>query len=77
MRKSLLKTEQSQDGGERMNRILVIDDDRELCTLIRRTVSQENIAADCYHSGRAGLEKLKENQKYLQKKKVKKGNFKT
>ena len=60
-----MKTEQSQDGGERMNRILVIDDDRELCTLIRRTVSQENIAADCCHSGRAGLEKLKENEYQL------------
>lgn len=48
-----------------MNRILVIDDDRELCTLIRRTVSQENIAADCCHSGRAGLEKLKENEYQL------------
>ena len=57
--------EQSKDGGERMNRILVIDDDRELCTLIRRTVSQEDIAADCCYSGRAGLEKLKENEYQL------------
>ena len=48
-----------------MNRILVIDDDRELCTLIRRTVSQEDIAADCCYSGRAGLEKLKENEYQL------------
>ena len=48
-----------------MNRILVIDDDRELCTLIRRTVSQEDIAADCCHSGQIGLEKLKENEYQL------------
>lgn len=57
--------EQSKDGGEKMNRILVIDDDWELCTLIRRTVSQEDIAADCCCSGRAGLEKLKENEYQL------------
>ena len=48
-----------------MNRILVIDDDRELCALIRRTVLQEKIEADCCYSGRAGLEKLKENEYQL------------
>lgn len=44
-----------------MNRILVIDDDQELCTLIRRTVLQEDIDADCCYAGRIGLEMLKEN----------------
>ena len=48
-----------------MNRILVIDDDQELGALIGRTVLQENIAADCCYSGRAGLEKLKENEYQL------------
>lgn len=48
-----------------MNRILVIDDDRELCALIRRTVLREEIEADCCYSGRAGLEKLKENEYQL------------
>ena len=44
-----------------MNRILVIDDDQELCTLIRRTVLQEDIDADCCYAGRIGLEMLKKN----------------
>lgn len=43
-----------------MNRILIIDDDKALCALIRRSVSFEDIEADCCGSGRAGLEKLKE-----------------
>lgn len=48
-----------------MNRILVIDDDRELCALIRRSVLREEIEADCCYSGRTGLEKLKENDYQL------------
>lgn len=48
-----------------MNRILVIDDDWELCALIRRTVLQEKIEADCCYSGWAGLEKLKEKEYQL------------
>lgn len=48
-----------------MNRILVIDDDRELCALICRTVLREEIEADCCYSGRAGLEKLKEDEYQL------------
>ena len=48
-----------------MNRILVIDDDRELCALIRRTVLQESIEAECCHFGRVGLEKLKSNEYQL------------
>ncbi len=53
------------DGGRCMNRILVIDDDRELCALICRTVLREEIEADCCYSGRAGLEKLKEDEYQL------------
>ena len=48
-----------------MNRILVIDDDRELCALICRSVLREEIEADCCYSGRTGLEKLKENDYQL------------
>ena len=29
-----------------MNKILIIDDDRELCALIKRSVQAENIEAD-------------------------------
>lgn len=42
-----------------MNQILVIDDDKELCALIKRSVLVENIEADCCYSGLTGLEQLK------------------
>jgi len=48
-----------------MNRILIIDDDRELCALIRRTVLQEKIEAECCYSGQVGLEKLRLNEYQL------------
>jgi len=48
-----------------MNRILVIDDDKELCDLIKRSVMQESIEADCCYSGKAGLEKLREAEYQL------------
>ena len=48
-----------------MNRILIIDDDRELCALIRRTVLQEKIEAECCYSGQVGLEKLRSNEYQL------------
>ena len=41
-----------------MNRILVIDDDKELCALIQRCILTENIEADCCGSGREGLERF-------------------
>lgn len=43
-----------------MHKILIIDDDKELCALIRRRVLSENIEADSCHTGTAGLEKLSE-----------------
>lgn len=43
-----------------MDRILVIDDDKELCDLIKRSVVQEQIEADCCFCGKSGLSKLKE-----------------
>ena len=48
-----------------MNRILVIDDDKELCALIRQSVLQECIEADCCYSGRSGLQQLKEKEYQL------------
>lgn len=48
-----------------MNKVLVIDDDKELCTLIKRSVLTENIKADCCNSGKEGLEKLKEKDYQL------------
>ncbi len=48
-----------------MNRILVIDDDKELCELIRKSVRPENIEADCCYSGKSGLIQLKEAEYQL------------
>ena len=41
-------------------KILVIDDDRELCALIRQSVLPERIEADVSYSGKSGLQKLRE-----------------
>lgn len=48
-----------------MNRILIIDDDKELCTLIKRSVLSEEIEADICNSGRAGIQQLKEREYQL------------
>ena len=48
-----------------MNRILIIDDDKELCALIKQSVLQENIEADCCYSGKSGLLRLKEKEYQL------------
>lgn len=48
-----------------MNKILIIDDDKELCALIRQSVLQESIEADCCYSGISGLRKLRENEYQL------------
>ena len=48
-----------------MNRILVIDDDKELCTLIKQSVLHECIEADCCYSGKSGLLQLKEKEYQL------------
>ncbi len=48
-----------------MNRILIIDDDKELCTLIKQSVLQESIEADCCYFGKSGLRQLKEKEYQL------------
>ena len=45
--------EQKKERGFNMNRILIIDDDKELCTLIKRSVLSEDIEADFCNSGKA------------------------
>ena len=42
-----------------MNRILLVDDDRDLCALLARSVAQEGLAADCCYAGREALEQLR------------------
>ena len=48
-----------------MNKILIIDDDRELCALIKRSVQTEHIEADFCNTGKEGLQKLKEQEYQL------------
>lgn len=48
-----------------MNRILIIDDDKELCVLIKRSVLQESIEADCCYSGKSGLIQMQEKEYQL------------
>ena len=48
-----------------MNKILIIDDDRELCALIKRSVQTEHIEADFCNTGKEGLQKSKEQEYQL------------
>ncbi len=48
-----------------MNHILIIDDDRELCALLKRQLQSEQMQADCRYSGREGLETLSEGSYQL------------
>lgn len=48
-----------------MDRVLSIDDDRELSILIRQSIRSENIGADCCSDGKAGLATVKERKYQL------------
>ncbi len=48
-----------------MNKILIIDDDKELCSLIKRSVLPVNIESDVCNTGKDGLRKLVENEYQL------------
>ena len=45
-----------------MNSVLIIDDDKELCTLMKKCVEQENLSAVVAHGGLEGLRLLAENK---------------
>lgn len=45
-----------------MHRVLIIDDDRELCALIKKCVEQENLSAIVAHGGAEGLRLADENK---------------
>ena len=48
-----------------MNKVLIIDDDKELCVLIKRSVLSEDIEADFCNTGKEGLQKLKDKEYQL------------
>ena len=45
-----------------MNKVLIIDDDKELCTLMKKCVEQENLPAVVAGGGIEGLQMLEENK---------------
>src|SRR5216684_3532005 len=40
-----------------MNRVLVIDDDRELCSLVGECLAEEDLVVESVHDGKQGLER--------------------
>ncbi|MDN9637598.1 response regulator transcription factor [Clostridioides difficile] len=48
-----------------MNSVLIIDDDKELCTLMKKCVEQENLSAIVAHSGAEGLHLVDKNRHTL------------
>lgn len=45
-----------------MNSVLIIDDDKELCTLMKKCIEQENLSAMLAHGGIEGLHLIDENK---------------
>ena len=45
-----------------MNSVLIIDDDKKLCALMKKCVEQENLSAVIAHGGLEGLRLLEENK---------------
>lgn len=52
----------AREGTERMNRVLIIDDDKELCALMKKCVEQENLSALVAHGGMEGLRLAHDNK---------------
>ncbi|TEB16277.1 Transcriptional regulatory protein WalR [Pelotomaculum sp. FP] len=48
-----------------LNRVLIIDDDKELCALIKQSVAAENIDSDHCYSGADGLSMIEKNDYQL------------
>ena len=48
-----------------MNSVLIIDDDKELCTLMKKCVEQENLSAVVAHGGFRGPAAAGRKQGYL------------
>ena len=45
-----------------MNSVLIIDDDKKLCALMKKCVEQENLSAVVAHGGLEGLRLLEKNK---------------
>jgi len=54
-----------QDGNSDLERILVIDDDVELCGLVGEYLDAEGFGVECVHDGESGLQRLQSTQYLL------------
>ncbi len=51
MQRNQLMPAQKQEGRRSMNKVLVIDDDKELCALMKKCVEQESLVAVVANGG--------------------------
>lgn len=54
--------EQRRERNYAMNHVLIIDDDKELCALMKKCVEQENLSAIVAYSGIQGLRLADQNK---------------
>lgn len=54
----MIKKSTNVERGTKMNKVLIIDDDKDLCILLKKSISIEQIEANYCHSGRDGLVEL-------------------
>ena len=52
----------TKDEEQRANRILLVDDDEELCELIVDYLTVEGFVVECVHDGESGAEKMLSNE---------------
>lgn len=57
--------EQKEERKYNMNSVLIIDDDKELCALMKKCVEQENLSAITAHFGAEGLHLVDKNRHTL------------
>ena len=57
--------EQKEERKYNMNSVLIIDDDKELCALMKKCVEQENLSAITAHCGAEGLHLVDKNRHTL------------
>jgi len=53
---------QARKGNKNMSKVLIIDDDKELCALMKKCVEQENLSSAVAYGGLEGLRLLEENK---------------
>ena len=65
IQKNLLMDELKRKAGKKMNNILIIDDDRELCSIIKRYTDKAGYNVHFSYTGANGLHRVEENDYQL------------